>query len=202
MSAPGIAPVAAIEDDLEQIRVLLAAVDEATPGGAADLLGGFPEQDEFRRTLVRLKLQVANGVGTAAAGGGRTIIQQPGGGGGQPVGLNNLIDALQADVVAAEFDRQIGANSDILNSPLSPSSDSVVYRTTWASDTAAVPIVTMTNGQTTVTPQLNDGGQLVADTLNVFDVTGVTRSMSVNFQLDAAANLDVFTVKEITAEAP
>ena len=93
-------------------------------------------------------------------------------------------------------DTSVQANTDFLASDLTPSDPVVMFRVQMQSDTAAVFSAMVSDGSTEVTLKFNEGDQLTAGALYIFDLL-VHVDDNVNFQVDQAAKIEKFVVHEV-----
>jgi len=86
------------------------------------------------------------------------------------------------------------ADTDIFAADITPTNTPCTFRVYAWTDTAGVLSCMRTSGEVTVTENLNEGNQLVADSAYEFNVT-VGAADTINFQLDAAATMTVIVVE-------
>ena len=93
-------------------------------------------------------------------------------------------------------DDAVLANTDFLDTDITPSDPPCLFRIQVQLDTAAVFSAMVSDGATEMTLEFNAGAQLTAGALHIFDML-VDEDDVVNFQCDAGANIDKFIVQEI-----
>lgn len=93
-------------------------------------------------------------------------------------------------------DTAVQADTDFLESDITPSDPNVLFRVQVQLDTAAVFAAMVSDGSTEVTLEFNSGAQLTAGVLHIFDML-VDEDDVVNFQADQIVNIDKFIVHEI-----
>ena len=93
-------------------------------------------------------------------------------------------------------DDAIVANTDFLDTDITPSDPPCLFRVQVQLDTAAVFSAMVSDGTTEKTLEFNGGSQLTAGALFIFDML-VDEDDVVNFQSDQNANIDKFIVQEI-----
>ena len=86
------------------------------------------------------------------------------------------------------------ANTDIFATDITPTNTPTTFRVYVWTDTAGVLSCMRTSGGVTVTENLNQGANLVADSAYEFNIT-VGAADTINFQLDAAATMTVIVVE-------
>ena len=120
-----------------------------------------------------------------------------------PVGAPGSIDAittltyitqLQPILKGLSFNTAELANTDIFGTDISPTNTPTSFRVYVWTNTAGVFSCMRTSGGVTVTENLNEGNQLVANSAYEFNIT-LTSSETINFQLDAAATMTVIVVE-------
>lgn len=102
--------------------------------------------------------------------------------------------------LAAEFDKAVGANADILASDISIGLNAIL-RVTVSLSGASTFILKLTRGTTEKTLLFNAGANLVANALYMFDIE-VRVGDKVNFQPGSAVTVHILNVSEIISMGP
>lgn len=88
------------------------------------------------------------------------------------------------------------ANSDLFSSDITPSNSPSALRVTVALKSASIVNVKENDGSTTVNYDLNNGSQIGADELHVYDVP-VRAGSSYNIQVESSVGIKVLNVDEV-----
>jgi hypothetical protein len=110
------------------------------------------------------------------------------------IGTITSITQLQPILKGLSFNTAELANTDIFATDLVPTNTPTTFRVYVWTDTAGVFSCMRTSGVVTVTENLNEGNQLIADSAYEFNIT-LTDSETINFQLDAAATMTIIVVE-------
>lgn len=98
------------------------------------------------------------------------------------------------------FDTATLANTDILPADYAPSGRAVALRITVVLGTAGVLNLQIDDGSTTIEGDLNNGGALVADTLNTFTV-GCSDTFTINVHIETAGDVEYLLLEEVEGQA-
>lgn len=93
-------------------------------------------------------------------------------------------------------DTAVLADTDFLDTDITPSDPPCLFRIQVQLDTAAVFSALVDDGSSEVTLEFNNGSQLADGVLHVFDMI-INEDDNINFQCDQNANIDKFIVHEI-----
>ena len=100
------------------------------------------------------------------------------------------------------FNKVVAAGAtDVLSADLVPTFLPSLFRITVVLTVATTFVMTIERSGTTISPTLNGGANLVANSLYTFDVP-VRANDNINFQLGAAATLSLLNVDEIATAGP